>query len=356
MAKERNHAFDILCGICIIRMVTLHIMAFCGKDKVDWWLEVMQWSYFFMSFFFFKAGYFNKGTGTNDKEYLTDRCKRLLIPYLSAGLIGLAIYFAFYPHLTARYKGWVEPLQIEHIWENAGFYGNGPVWFLFSFFCVYILVHYIEKIKYLHWIVIFFPLISYLLWTWGNPLWMSTNNVFMATFFFYLGRLWHILMQRYSKKQIRYLSLVLTVIFIAVNFIHPGKYVMSYNEFSGCSLTAVTNATCALCGLSGLLLTAPPVRIPILCFIGEHSMVYFISHYPMLYFYKFMHLSYGRSIYNRWDDVLILIPAVFCICSWFVPYIEQIPWLSGRWKSSTQPRLPLDVRNQPGTDAQNNQG
>ena len=60
--KKRNHAFDILCGICIIRMVTLHIMAFCGQDKQDWWLEVMQWSFFFMSFFFFKAGYFNKGT------------------------------------------------------------------------------------------------------------------------------------------------------------------------------------------------------------------------------------------------------------------------------------------------------
>ena len=77
MAKERNHAFDILCGICIIRMVTLHIMAFCGKDKVDWWLEVMQWSYFFMSFFFFKAGYFNKGTGTNDKEYLQETADTL---------------------------------------------------------------------------------------------------------------------------------------------------------------------------------------------------------------------------------------------------------------------------------------
>ena len=333
MAKrERNHAFDILCGICILRMVTLHIMAFCGKDKVDWWLEVMQWSYFFMSFFFFKAGYFNKGTGTNDKEYLIDRCKRLFIPYLSAGLIGSAIYFSFYPHLSTKYHGWVEPLHVEHLWQNAGFYGNG-VWFLFSFFCVYIFVHYIEKVRHLHWIAVIFPLVSYLLWTWGNPLWMTTNNVFMATFFFYLGRLWHNLMQRYSKKQIRYLSLVLTIIFITINYLHPGKYVMSYNEFSGCSLTAVVDATCALCGLSGLLLTAPTIRIPLLCFIGEHSMVYFISHYPMLYIYKFIHLSFGRSIYNRWDDVLILIPVIFCICSWFVPYIERIPWLSGRWNS-----------------------
>ena len=66
--KQRNHAFDILCGICIIRMVTLHIMAFCGEDKQDWWLEVMRWSFFFMSFFFFKAGYFNKVVDSQGKD------------------------------------------------------------------------------------------------------------------------------------------------------------------------------------------------------------------------------------------------------------------------------------------------
>jgi hypothetical protein len=239
----------------------------------------------------------------------------------------------------------VEPLRIEHIWTNSGFYGNGPVWFLFSFFCMYILVHYIEKIKHLHWIVVTFPAISYLLWRWGNPLWMSANNLFIATFFFYLGRFWHAMMQRYTKKQMRYLSIVLSLTFVSINFLVPGKYVMSYNEFSGNHLTAVMDAIFALCGLSGILLTAPSFRIPGLCFIGQHSMVYFISHYPMLYFYRFMHLSFGRSIYNRWEEVVILIPVVFCICSWFVPYIEKIPWLSGRWKSATQPPVPLNERN-----------
>ena len=51
--KERNHAFDLLCGICIVRMVTLHIMTMCGKNDASWWVEIMYWSYFFMSFFFF---------------------------------------------------------------------------------------------------------------------------------------------------------------------------------------------------------------------------------------------------------------------------------------------------------------
>ncbi len=104
---------------------------------------------------------------------------------------------------------------------------------------------------------------------------------------------------------------------------------------------AVVSATLVLCGLAGVLLTLQAPRIPVLCFIGEHSMVFFISHYPMLYFYKFTHLSYGRSIYGRADDVLILVPVIFCICAWLVPFIERVPWLSGRWPAA-KPASPAD--------------
>ena len=114
---------------------------------------------------------------------------------------------------------------------------------------------------------------------------------------------------------------------------------MSQNLFTGNAMMAVVNATLILCGLAGVLLTLQVPRIPLLCFIGEHSMVFFISHYPMLYFYKFTHLSFGRSIYGRVDDVLILLPVIFCLCAWLVPYIERVPWLSGRWPEK-QPAAP----------------
>ena len=28
--KTRNHAFDLLCGLCILRMILLHVMGMCG--------------------------------------------------------------------------------------------------------------------------------------------------------------------------------------------------------------------------------------------------------------------------------------------------------------------------------------
>ena len=324
--KQRNHAFDILCGICIIRMVTLHIMAFCGQDKQDWWLEVMRWS------FFFKAGYFNKGTSKGtDLDYLKDRSKRLLVPYLMSGIIGAIVYFSFYFPLVDRYKKFVEPLEWSHIWMKSGFYGNSPIWFLFSFFTVYMMVRYIDKVKYLCWLTIAFPALSYWAYKTGNNVPMSLGNVFIACYFFYLGRLWRWVMQRFSNQQVMAASWLMVAAFVVLGITLPGTYNMSQNLFTGNALMAVINATLILCGLAGVLLTLQVPRIPLLCFIGEHSMVFFISHYPMLYFYKFTHLSFGRSIYGRVDDVLILIPVIFCLCAWLVPYIERVPWLSGRW-------------------------
>ena len=332
--KERNHAFDILCGICIVRMVTLHVMAFCGQEAQEWWVVVMRWSFFFTSFFFFKAGYFNKGTSSGtDMEYLKDRSKRLLVPYLASGVIGLVVYFAFYFPLVDRYKKFVEPLEWSHIWMKSGFYGNSPIWFLFSFFVVYMMVRYIDKVKYLCWLTVLFPVLSYWAYKTGNNVPMSLGNVFIACYFFYLGRLWRWAMQRYGGGQIQAASWLMVVAFVVLGLVLPGTYNMSQNVFTGNALMAVVRATLILCGLSGVLLTLNVPRIPWLCFVGEHSMVYFIAHYPMLYFYKFTHLSFGRSIYERVDDVLILLPVVFCICSWLVPYVERIPWLSGRWPS-----------------------
>lgn len=333
--KERNHAFDILCGICIIRMVSLHIMAFCGQEDQEWWREVMRWSFFFMSFFFFKAGFFNKGTSSGtDMDYLKDRSKRLLVPYVTSGVIGLVVYFSFYFPLVDRYKKFVEPLEWSHIWMKSGFYGNSPIWFLFSFFVVYMMVRYIDKVKHLCWLTVFFPAISYWAYRTGNNVPMSLGNVFIACYFFYLGRLWQWAMCRFEVRRLMAASWLMVLLFVVLGFVAPGTYNMSQNIFTGNALMAVVRATLVLCGLSGVLLTARVPRIPWLCFIGEHSMVFFISHYPMLYFYKFMHLSFGRSIYGRVDDALILLPVVFCICSWLVPYVERVPWLSGRWPGS----------------------
>ena len=93
--KERNHAFDFLCGICIIRMILYHITGFCNMSEDEGWTVVMHWTFFFMSFFFFKAGYFNKTVDGNSWEFTKKKFKQLMIPYFVWGFIGCIIYFTF---------------------------------------------------------------------------------------------------------------------------------------------------------------------------------------------------------------------------------------------------------------------
>ncbi|MBQ7987685.1 MAG: acyltransferase [Bacteroidaceae bacterium] len=333
--KERNHAFDLLCGICIVRMVTLHIMTMCGKNDASWWVEIMYWSYFFMSFFFFKAGYFNKGVSGATWPYLKDRVRRLLVPWATCGLLGNAVYFAFLPRMIARYNKPIEPIEWSHLWDTSSHYGNAPTWFLFSFFMAYMVAHFLEKVPRLHWAVVVFPLVGVWLWQQGNPLWFSLNNVFMGVFFFYVGRLWAWLIRHAGRRTMFVVSFVLLVAFVACNLLWHGSYTMSNNTFKGSPWAGLIGVSLALTGIAGVLLTLRVPRIPVINFIGEHSMVFFLLHYPMLYVYKFFHLSFGRSIYHHLDEVFILVPVIFGLCAWLVPYFEAVPWLSGRPRAKT---------------------
>lgn len=345
--KQRNHTFDFLCGICIIRMITLHTITFCGHNGDDWWKVVMGWSFFFMCFFFFKAGYFNKTVSGNSKEYVKDKAKRLLVPYVAWGTIGFLVYAFYLPFEFDRYHHPIEPMSWEHLWRTSSFWGNEPVWFLFSFFCAYVLVHYMKKIHIVKPISVFqtvllatFPFISYELYSLDNPLPMSLSNVFMGAFFFYLGRGWRWCLERIPRTPSLIICSLLVIAFIISNFFWHGEYAMSSNRFDGDPFAAFINTVVILFGLSGLGIKLPLPRIPVINYIGEHSMVYFVTHYPIIQFYRFTHICYGRSIYGRWDDFIILLVFVFCICTWLVPYVEKTPWLSGRWPKKKETKNP----------------
>lgn len=336
--KPRNHTFDFLCGICIIRMITLHTITFCGHKQDDWWSAVMAWSFFFMCFFFFKAGYFNKTVSGNSKDYVKDKAKRLLIPYVCWGTMGFLVYVFYLPFEINRYHHPIEKMEWDHLWRTSAFWGNEPLWFLFSFFSAYVLVHYMKKIHVIKPISVFqtvlllcFPFLSYWLYKHDNLLPMSLNNVFMGAFFFYVGRGWRWCLERLSRTQALAICSVLIIAFVISNIFWHGEYVMSTNRFEGDPVAAFVNTFIILLGLSGLFIKLPLPRIPVINYIGQHSMVYFVAHYPLLQFYRFTHISFGRSIYGRWDDFIILLVFVFVFCTWLVPYVEKTPWLSGRF-------------------------
>lgn len=159
---------------------------------------------------------------------------------------------------------------------------------------------------------------------------MSLGNVFMGVYFFYLGKCWHWLLHKVPKPVFLTVSLALFLIFLFGNHYWHGEYDMSLNHWVHRPWGAVVNITCALCGISGILLEILSRRVPLVCFVGEHSMVYFVLHYPILLYYTMVHAVAGRGMAKHWDDCILVTLIILCICTWLVPFIERNRWLSGR--------------------------
>lgn len=161
---------------------------------------------------------------------------------------------------------------------------------------------------------------------------MSLDNLFAGVFFFYLGRGWRWLQSHVPRGWLIILSLLLIAEFVVGNRMWHGEYDMSLNKFVQNPWGAGINTLCALVGISGLLLALPLKRVPLVGFIGEHSMVFFVAHYPLLFLYAFTHIAFHHSVANHWEDVILMMLFVLVSCAWITPYVEKVPWLSGRWK------------------------
>ena len=334
--KTRNNAFDLLCGLCILRMVTLHAICQTQLRGTPWWKETMAWTFFFMSFFFFKAGYFNKGITGETLPYLRDRVRRLFVPYLSWGVIGFVLAFfwlCLFPEGIAKAIGKVQTFT----WLESGLtFGNGPLWFLLSFFATYVLMHFIERVRYLHWIVLLFPAIGYWLFKQGNPLWFFMNNVFCGTFFFYIGKVWHHVLDKTPKPWALLVSALLFVGFVFANIYLHGEYEMKTNHWVGPFWQVLLIMPLSLLGISGILLSLPTPRAPVINYIGEHSMVFFVMHYPIVLSYAYTSILLGHPFRKSIPDLIIILVITFVLCFLAVPYVERVPWLSGRWKGESK--------------------
>lgn len=331
--KKRNNAFDLLCGLCILRMVMLHVMCMTHMEKTSWWREVMFWTFFFMSFFFFKAGYFNKGVTGKTLPYLKDRVLRLFVPYVSWGIISAVLaffWFCFRPYSPEKAIG----MLTEFRWYVGGLtFGNAPLWFLLSFFTTYVVMHFIERVPYLHWIVLVFPAIGYWLFLHDNPLWFYLSNVFCGTFFFYLGKVWHFVLERITKHFALFISILFCIGFVFANIYLHGEYKMKPNVWVAAPWKSMLIVFLSLCGFSGVLLSWRTPRIPFINYVGEHSMVYFVMHYPVLLSYAHICGLFGHGNMRNYLDISIMMILAFGVCTYAVPHMERVPWLSGRWNT-----------------------
>lgn len=267
MEKERYEFVDLMKGICIILVVSMHIGVPCEHPL---FLSLFRMPLFFAvsGFFFSKYDsfitFFKKKTNT------------LLIPYLFFSIPNLLVISIFY--LRNRQAG------ILWAYENARPLFNGPIWFLLSLYFAGLLFYLIseindEKIKLLTIVVISF--IGYQLTKYHITLPMYMNSSLNVLVFYYWG---------YCMRRIGILSdnrfirtkLLLLIIFFAI-------IVSTVSPIPELVLENITNMPYyyfVLAGISGisiiLYLSKWINKLKMINFIGKYSIIIMATHWILI--------------------------------------------------------------------------
>ena len=126
--------------------------------------------------------------------------------------------------------------------------------------------------------------------------------------------------------------------FVLANIYLHGEYEMKTNLWTGPFCQVVLIMPLSLLGISGVLLSLSTPRVPLVNYIGEHSMVYFVMHYPIILSYAYASILLGHNIHSSIPDLLIILIISFTLCTLAVPFVERVSWLSGREVSPLQGR------------------
>ncbi len=137
LSPYRDYSVDVVAGIMILVMITNHTLQRTGyhNDVVEQTLMLFS---FFMPWFFFKGGMFYRQDSV--RNTFTKGCNKLMRPYIVYGFVGVVVGIVI--SLWHGNMGLVNylVLSVKEWLRYAAPSGNLPLWFLFSFFVVRVLV------------------------------------------------------------------------------------------------------------------------------------------------------------------------------------------------------------------------
>lgn len=125
--KDRVLYIDEISGLLIIVMVLIHVASRC--EYADGFL--VRSFFFFMPWFYFKAGYFWKDLETS--EVIRKGKKRLLKPYLWFSVIAMVVTMCLQPDFNNLL------VNFKVLLVSGAIVANIPLWFLMSLFTVKVL-------------------------------------------------------------------------------------------------------------------------------------------------------------------------------------------------------------------------
>lgn len=300
--KQRILHYDVLSGVMLLFMMHHHVCGMCGLMDAPIHMIPYQILYFYIAYFFYKAGRFYNPQKSL-KEVLVDSCKRLLVPFVVFTIIGYVLFGATLPLNTWHY--WWYP--IRQIFAIGRVEGNGPLWFLLSLFLVRLIFQTTGDTR---WKQICWIIIGAIIGIVGNYYGVrprTISNVGMGVFFYGIGYLLRDI--QYHKWAGSLSAVLFIVVYIIMAFWgwHLIDFSLNRTEF-GIHPIWMVNSVIACVALNFLLHNYNWKFSP-LAWIGRNSMVFLCIHALV---YEFMH-SY---VYTHTHTQLAMTPHMMLCFDW----------------------------------------
>ena len=272
MTQRIGH-YDILSAVMLLLMMHHHICGICGLVDAPIHMVPYELLYFYMAYFFFKAGIFYH-PDKSFKEVCFNSARRLLVPFAIFTIIGYVWFGAQQANLSPQeWKYWWWPLR--QVFAVGRVEGNGPLWFLLSLFMVRVIFQTTKGNK---WVQIAMIILCFSVAILGNHYSIrprTISNVALGIFFYGLG---YLLRDAQYDKRVGIASVCLfvaTYIWMSVFGWHLIDF--SFNTtVLGIHPVWMINCVSACVAVNYLGKFIP--NMPILSWLGRNSMTFLCIH------------------------------------------------------------------------------
>lgn len=326
MGSKRLNSFDFISGVAILIVILYHAAQWSKLIDTEVASILIKSLYFIIPWFFFKMGYFHN-TFYSFNYMIKKTLVNYFIFYLYGILLGLIVFIAkviYYDYsiIDELYK------LIYKIFRYGDFVYNIPLWFLFSFIFVKIMLFFISR---KHYLII---ICSFLTITLSGFQYYYLPNLDIGSYSSIMPGLSFALVGALTRKydilnhlaKFKYLLILTSII---ASFLCPSFIRFHYNDLIfGNYWFYFINSILAI---YSLLLIFKGVKSSSVQWLGQNSILFFIYHWPLFFVIQFLIRAFNITSINYIHLILYFLLSVtfMSIAAFFFKLydISKVRWV-----------------------------
>lgn len=281
---------DNLSGLLIIQMIFLCHVRILASSIPDTSIlfDIQYVLVFFMPWFFYKSGMFYKEIPA--KDGLKKDANKLLKPFLYYSLFGyvLQLTCVILRHEPMTLQSLVND-QLMGLALSAGVSWEQPLWFLITLFLVKNIFIFIQQYLNKYILLVASLLAAYYFSNQSLALNFWIGTTCQSLFFYALG---YLLKGWQFRKELLFVSLLIYLSRYVFGWVHSWDARINEIGVGDFYLLTILVLVSGIILFNNVFMKCFDRNIPLLSFIGEKSMFFFVAHFPCVMFCRLYVMPY----------------------------------------------------------------